>query len=155
INCAHDDEKAWAAMVSHARNAQRVLGRRVKILMDIAGPKCRTAEVTAAADRKRLLAGDRVLLCRSATTMDGHFEIRATCTIPEVIDRLTVGDRVYVDDGRYAGHIEAIEKAGAVLLIERTKINGGKLKSAKGLNFPDTDLGLSPLTKKDLADLDF
>jgi pyruvate kinase len=155
INCAHDDEKAWAAMVGHVRNAQRVLGRQVKILMDIAGPKCRTGEVKAAADRKRLLAGDRVLLCRSAATMDGRFEFRATTTIPEVIDRLAVGDRVYVDDGRYAGHIEAIEEAGAVLRIERTKINGGKLKSAKGLNFPDTDLGLSPLTKKDLADLDF
>jgi pyruvate kinase len=154
INCAHDDEAAWAEMVTHVRTASRIVGRRIRILMDIAGPKCRTGEVKVALDRKKLRAGDRVLLCRTAGT-DERFAFHATSTIPEVIDRLAVGHRVYVDDGRFSGRVESLDKAGAVLLIERTKLNGGKLKPEKGLNFPDTDLGLCPLTDKDLKDLDF
>jgi pyruvate kinase len=155
INCAHDDEKTWAAMIRHLRNAERALGRQIKILMDIAGPKCRTEEVWVAPDRKALFAGDRLLLCRSALPEHNRFQFRATCNLPEVIDRLAVGDRAYVDDGRFAGHVEELEDAGAVLVIERTKVKGGKLKTEKGLNFPDTDLGLKPLGPKDLADLDF
>jgi len=155
INCAHDDETVWGAMIDHVRNAERALGRQIKILMDIAGPKCRTEEVWVAPDRKALFAGDRLLLSRSALAEHSRFHFRATCNIPEVIDRLAVGDRVYVDDGRFAGHVEEIEDAGAVLVIERTKAKGGKLKTQKGLNFPDTDLGLDPLGPKDLADLDF
>ena len=155
INCAHDDETVWAAMIDHVRAAERALGRKIAILMDIAGPKCRTDEVWIAPDRKALLSGDRLLLCRAASAESGRFAFRATCTMPEIFDRLEVGARVYVDDGRFAGRVEAIEKAGAVLLIERTKIGGGKLKAQKGLNFPDTDLGISPLTPGDLANLDF
>jgi pyruvate kinase len=39
INCAHDDENVWAHMIAHARTAEQKLGRRICILMDIAGPK--------------------------------------------------------------------------------------------------------------------
>lgn len=154
INCAHDDAAAWTQMVTHVQAASRAVDRRIRILMDIAGPKCRTGEVKVGRDRKKLHAGDRVLLGRRPVA-DERFEFQATCTIPEIIDRLAVGHRVYVDDGRFAGRVESLDEAGAVLLIDRTKVNGGKLKPEKGLNFPDTELALSPLTEKDLRDLDF
>src|SRR5262249_8871672 len=115
---------------------------------------CRTGEVKVGHDRKKLHAGDRVLLCRRPVA-DERLEFQATCTIPGIIDKLTIGHRVYVDDGPFAGHVESLNETGAVLLIERTKVNGGKLKPEKGLNFPDTELELSPLTDKDLRDLDF
>ena len=73
--------------------------------MDIAGPKCRTDKVWVASDRKALLSGDRLLLCRSASAESSRFAFRATCTMPEIFDRLEVGARVYVDDGRFAGRI--------------------------------------------------
>lgn len=155
INCAHDDETAWAAMVGHVREVEKVLGRRIRVLMDIAGPKCRTEQVWTASERKILFPGDRLLLCKAETPETGQVTFRATCSIPEVIDRLRVGARVYVDDGQLAGQVELIDASGAVLLVARTKQGGARLKSQKGLNFPDTDLGLRPLTAKDLKDLDF
>ena len=42
INCAHDNESDWAAMISNLRRAEKELGRSCRILMDIAGPKIRT-----------------------------------------------------------------------------------------------------------------
>lgn len=154
INCAHDDTSAWQAMIANVRMAETASGHGIRILMDIAGPKCRTVEVAHPPGYKRLRPGDRLLLCRSALGSAGDFPFRATCNLP-VIERLAVGDHVYVDDGRFGGVVEALVEDGAVLRIDRTKVGGGKLKAEKGLNFPDTDLGLSPLTDKDLADLDF
>jgi pyruvate kinase len=45
INCAHDDEVRWARMIGHLRRAEKALGRRCKVLMDLAGPKLRTGPV--------------------------------------------------------------------------------------------------------------
>jgi pyruvate kinase len=45
INCAHDDEVAWAAMVANLRRAERELGTRCHVAMDLAGPKLRTGAI--------------------------------------------------------------------------------------------------------------
>ena len=155
INCAHDDPSSWAAMIKHVRSAGCSVGRRLKILMDIAGPKCRTADVLTPPGRKHLIPGDRLLLSRSGLRPLAASPFQATLSLPQVIDRLTGGALVSVDDGRFGGVVEAMTDDGAVLRIDFAKRDGGKLKPQKGLNFPDTDLGLSPLTEKDLADLDF
>ncbi len=42
INCAHDDEKVWEAMVESIRKAEQETGRSCKIIMDLMGPKLRT-----------------------------------------------------------------------------------------------------------------
>jgi pyruvate kinase len=45
INCAHDGPEAWAAMVRHVRDAEAAQGRRVRMVMDLAGPKLRTGAI--------------------------------------------------------------------------------------------------------------
>ena len=47
INCAHDDAPAWEAMAEHVRRAAGAVGRPVRILMDLAGPKLRTGPIAA------------------------------------------------------------------------------------------------------------
>jgi len=42
INCAHDGPVDWSRMIVHVRRAERALGRRCRIEMDLAGPKIRT-----------------------------------------------------------------------------------------------------------------
>lgn len=42
INCAHDDEAAWAQMIAHLRQAEQELGQTCRVSMDLAGPKLRT-----------------------------------------------------------------------------------------------------------------
>lgn len=49
INCAHDNPDAWGRMVEHLRRAKRELGKKCRILMDIAGPKLRTGPVESGA----------------------------------------------------------------------------------------------------------
>ena len=45
INCAHDDAKAWLAMIDNLHSAERELGMRCRILADLAGPKLRTGTI--------------------------------------------------------------------------------------------------------------
>ncbi|NIL93094.1 MAG: hypothetical protein GTO71_01300 [Woeseiaceae bacterium] len=42
INCSHDDEETWAAMVSNIRQESEAAGKPCRIVMDLAGPKLRT-----------------------------------------------------------------------------------------------------------------
>ena len=45
INCAHDHQDAWAAMVEHLRRAQAEHGKACRVIMDLPGPKLRTGPI--------------------------------------------------------------------------------------------------------------
>ena len=45
INCAHDDETAWAGMVKNLKRAREETGKHCRILMDLPGPKLRTGPI--------------------------------------------------------------------------------------------------------------
>lgn len=45
INAAHDGPAEWAAMVSHIRAAESQAGRRLVVVVDLAGPKLRTGPI--------------------------------------------------------------------------------------------------------------
>ena len=157
INCAHDSAEAWIAMASHARAAGRACGRKITVLMDIAGPKLRTGAVRHPDDEKRLHTSDRLLLVPSeaglAGCTDGGFA--AVCEPPEVMAALRPGSEIALDDGQLGGRVEAIRPDGSVMiLVHRTSAKGFKLRPEKGLNFPGVELGLPALNEKDLADLD-
>jgi len=46
INCAHGGIDDWAAMIENTHSAGEVVGRRLRMLMDIAGAK-KTARLRA------------------------------------------------------------------------------------------------------------
>jgi pyruvate kinase len=54
INCAHDDQTAWMAMIDNLRQASREIGRTCKIYADLAGPKLRTGAIAPAGRIVRL-----------------------------------------------------------------------------------------------------
>ena len=45
INCAHDDETVWTAMIAHVRRATAESGMPCRIVMDLTGPKLRTGDL--------------------------------------------------------------------------------------------------------------
>ena len=155
INCAHDDAAAWEAMARNVRAAAAAAGRDVKILMDLAGPKCRTDKVRADENHNRLRRNDRLFLARKSFLPLSQYPAQATCTIESVHDHLVAGAPVWFDDGHAGGTVEHVDEFGAVVHITHAPPKGVKFRADKGLNFPETDLGVAPLMDKDLADLDF
>jgi len=75
--------------------------------------------------------------------------------LPQALDRLSAGERVYIDDGLIGSR--ALERVadGVVLQITHAPSLGHKIHSDKGLNFPDTDFEVASLTEKDRSDLAF
>jgi pyruvate kinase len=154
INCAHDSVDEWEAMIANVRRAENEVGRSCKILMDLGGPKARTEEVIAP-DKGRLHVGDRLLLTRDAPDDSKEFPFQARCGMAEALDQLEVGAQIWIDDGKLGMKVEAIRSEGAVLRVFQARDKGEKLRTDKGLNFPDTDIKVNPLTDDDLRDLDF
>lgn len=155
INCAHDGPEAWRAMTAFVRAAAGIVGRDIKVLMDIAGPKIRTGDVASIDKKPRLQIGDRVrLVANGAPRIDEAVTHSASVSLPEMVTRLSVGDRLRYDDGKLEAVVESVGLGEAVIAVRRTKSGGTRLKPEKGINLPDTALGLSPLTTKDETDLD-
>jgi pyruvate kinase len=140
------------------------------VMMDLGGPKIRTGTVFMPHHKKRVFKGDLIVLSRRVPEPDSeaapaksthvkHFQ--TSCTIPSILDLLAVDTPVYIDDGKIWTQVVdtqyhiAHEQPGLLLEVTNTSPKGVKLKPEKGINFPDTVLDLSPLTEKDLTDLDF
>ncbi len=104
-------------------------------------------------------SGDQILLSRDLAPgelgMEAGYAGRIPCAQPEVLDSLCVGERVFIDDGQIGAEVERLDAAGAWLRITRARPEGDKIRPAKGLNFPDSDIQLPALAEKDLLDLDF
>jgi pyruvate kinase len=155
INCAHDGPAEWERMIGHVRRAGRRLGRVPRILMDLAGPKCRTGEVQTAKGHKRLRRGDEFFLARGDFASEERWPVQVKCTLPSVFPQLRAGSPVWIDEGRLGGEVKALLPEGALVRVDNAPPRGLRLRADKGLNFPDTPLGVASLTAKDLADLDF
>ncbi len=153
INCAHDAPDTWSAMIENTRKAADAVGRRIPVLMDIAGPKFRIGNVKRQAG-ERLLAGDRFRLVADAP-FGSDAMIEAVCEPADVLNHLAVGTEVSFDDGKLAGVIEESRPGNVLVRVTRTQRKGFKMKPERGLTFPRADLHLDPLTANDLTDLDF
>ncbi len=158
INCAHDDAEAWRRMIDNARAAERATGRRLKIMMDLAGPKIRTGAVATPKHEKRIRRGERFAVVPPGgldRLEDLHTRFAIECTLPQALAAARPGHRLYVDDGKIAAEVEDAEDWGLLARVTAAEDKGVRLKPEKGLNFPDSDLRVAALTEKDLQDLDF
>ena len=158
INCAHDDAETWARMASTVRDAAEMARRPCLVQMDLGGPKLRTGPC---AQEVPVRAGDALLLTRngepggpSSIGPDGAIRLaHVACSLPEVLDQVEPGDRLFIDDGKIGGLIEAVDDHAAHVRITQAKARGSILRGDKGINLPDSQLDLPALTEKDRSDL--
>ncbi|TWI54955.1 pyruvate kinase [Pseudomonas duriflava] len=76
------------------------------------------------------------------------------CTLPEVFNDVRAGEPIWFDDGKIGGVIDALDSG--TLRVRITHAPGGaKLRSDKGINFPQSNLQLDALTPQDLEALAF
>lgn len=78
-----------------------------------------------------------------------------SCTLPEIFQYVKPGEPIMFDDGKIEGKIEEVDDEEIVVRITHAKNNGGKLKSDKGINLPESHMNISGLTTKDKHDLPF
>ncbi|MDJ0646548.1 MAG: pyruvate kinase [Flavobacteriaceae bacterium] len=78
-----------------------------------------------------------------------------SCSLPEIFGKVRVGEPIYFDDGKIEGIIKEVQSKHLMVEITNTKKTGGRLKADKGINLPESDLGINGLTAKDKIDLKF
>lgn len=157
INCAHDDESVWEKMIDNIKEASDKSGRDCQILMDISGPKIRIKNLLTSRRNPKLLVGDKFLLSnQEAMTLSNGIEIAINTTVPEVLSNVDKGQLVKLDDGHIEAEVIGVRDGGLICeTVKTVKENGVKVKTEKGINFPDLDIKLSVLTEKDYKDLKF
>lgn len=143
---------------SHGTHAQHLLAlervrawsteqdRAVAVLGDLCGPKIRLN--TVAGGKATLKVGDRVSIVRGDADCTAE---QLTITYPTLLDELSVGHRVFIDDGLVRLLVVDHDEERAVC----TCTVGGVISTRKGVNLPDTRLNTPALTDKDRADLEW
>jgi pyruvate kinase len=129
-----------------------------------AARRCRVGGILAPEGYLLLRRGDVLRLTRSlrpgknaSIDPEGRVTAPATigCSLPQVFTRVRPGDRVWLDDGRIGGVVRSADRSAVTVEITAARPQGDKLRGEKGINLPDTDLGLPALSKKDREDLRF
>ncbi|MGB7954144.1 MAG: pyruvate kinase, partial [Candidatus Nitrosopolaris sp.] len=78
-----------------------------------------------------------------------------SCTYPEVLDQVKVGHRIFIDDGKIEAVVRLSNEEYLELEIISPKGTISKIKSNKGINFPDSSLKMPALTSDDIRNLGF
>ncbi|QCU79347.1 pyruvate kinase [Citricoccus sp. SGAir0253] len=102
-------------------------------------------------------AGETIVLTRSlapARPVPGGPH-RIGCTLAQVFEDARAGHRILFDDGRIGGVITAVTPDEITVHVEAAGVDGVPLKEQKGINLPDTRLGIPALTGEDVEALPF
>ena len=145
LNMSHGDPATHARTLARVRAAADALGVQTGVLADLPGPKIRLQRIADDAVI-HLRHGDRVLFEHGSGIIDPHARpVRLHADYPRFVEEVAVGDRVLIDDGAVQLRV-ARSRRGSV---ECTCEVGGTLRSRKGINLPETALGLHAPTRRD------
>jgi pyruvate kinase len=88
---------------------------------------------------------------------DGYVETPAhiSCLQSEVFRCVAAHDRVSLNDGKISGVVVSADKRQLEIEITKAKPTGSRLRSGRGINFPDSDIDLPGLTEADRENLAF
>ena len=148
LNFSHGDHKDHAERIKTIRKVSKNLDLDVGILQDLQGPKIRLGRFKDGPVKVK--KGDRFKLTSNEVECSKTI---ANVTYDKLIQEVTVGKRILLDDGKIEMIVENIDTTENLLECKVTV--GGVLSNNKGVNFPDVKLSVKALTEKDIEDLEF
>lgn len=148
LNFSHGSHEDHASSIAKIREESSRRSSYVGILGDLQGPKIRLGDI--AGDAVFLEEDQPVVLTTDAETVDTA-SMRLHVTYSPLPDSVAAKDILLLDDGR----IRLIVKEVKDKDVHCSVIQGGELKSRKGINRLGGGLSADAITKKDLDDLQF
>jgi pyruvate kinase len=146
LNFSHGEHIEHKNRFDIIRELEREIGRPIAILADLQGPKIRIGDL--AEEPVLLESGAQFRLDNKATLGDRS---RAPLPHREVLGAVREGSDILIDDGRIRLRVQAC----GTDYVDTVVIDGGELRSRKGVNVPDVVLPVAAMTDKDRRDLDF
>jgi pyruvate kinase len=150
INMSHGDHATHQTSINNVRQASKILGHEVAVLVDLQGPKIRVDKLEKHLDlaKKEKWA---IGLRENNSTYPEYSDRFIPTTYGDMVKDCRKGDDVLFDDGLIRASV--VEIKPKAVIIEVTV--GGTLKSNKGINLPQTKVSVPSFTDKDQQDLDF
>ncbi len=139
LNTSHGSIDEHVEMVRIVREVGESMNRHAGVMMDLSGPKLRTAPDTGTLS---LTKGEEV-------TLTGRTAVSAQLRIPytQLGEEIGPGERVLLDDGAVSLEVLHADGNGDVLLCRAN--NSGVIIANKGVAFPDSELSLPAITPRD------
>lgn len=144
INFSHADYTDVKERIDIIRGLNDEFGYTTAILADLQGPKLRVGVMK---EDVVVNPGD-IITFQTAEDVPGTKE-RVYMNYKEFPRDVNPGEKILLDDGKLM--FEALETNGTTEVVCKV-IQGGPLKSKKGVNLPNTKVSLPALTKKDIKD---
>jgi pyruvate kinase len=146
LNFSHGEFAAHGRMIENIRAAEKAAAGHVTIMADLSGPKMRVGRFGA--DKIALKSGDRFTLTTDDIVGDQQRVSVSFARLPAVVKR---GDTLSLNDGYIQMEVAEVHGADVVCSV----MVGGELRSRKGLNLPNIDLGIGAFTERDRECLKF
>lgn len=146
LNFSHGDHKEHGQRIRNIRQAMVETGKNVAILLDTKGPEIRTGVLKQ--EPIDLVEGETLIITTEQIEGDAT---KISVTYEGLVKDVHIGSKILIDDGL----IElAVEKMEGKQIFTRI-LNGGQLKSRKGVNVPGVSINLPGITEKDASDIRF
>lgn len=147
INFSHADYTDVTERIKTIRELNEEMGTNVSILADLQGPKLR---VGVMAGEVVVAPGDEITFV-TGEPFEGTSE-RVYMNYSAFPKDVKAGERILLDDGKLMFEVVTTNGENEV---KAKVIQGGPLKSKKGVNLPNTNISLPALTEKDIKDAIF
>ena len=148
LNFSHGTHEYHASVLQKIRQAEKNTGYLTGVLQDISGPKIRIGDLENSFE---LEENDTIEF--SKETLVGYqvnkHKYRVSINQPQILEQVKEGDSIYLYDGMIRTIVTHVGKFNVTVRVE----NRGKLSSKKGVNFPNTHLGIDIITPKDKKDM--
>lgn len=147
INFSHADYTDVTERIQIIRSLNEEFGYNTSILGDLQGPKLRVGVMK----EDVVVAPGDVITFQTAEDVPGTAE-RVYMNYKEFPSDVNPGERILLDDGKL---IFEVKETNGKDEVKAVVVQGGPLKSKKGVNLPNTKVSLPALTKKDVKDAIF
>jgi pyruvate kinase len=147
INFSHADYADVKSRIDIIRELNDEFGFNTSILADLQGPKLRVGVME---DGVVVNDGDHITFT-TAERITGTAS-RVYMNYKEFPRDVNPGERILLDDGKLIFEVVETDKNTEVKALV---VQGGPLKSKKGVNLPNTKVSLPALTEKDIQDAMF
>ena len=147
INFSHADYDDVKARIKMIRSLNEEYGYNASILADLQGPKLRVGVMK---EEVVVNPGDEIIFA-TGEKFEGTKE-RVYMTYKNFPMDAKPGERILLDDGKLIFEVVSTDQKTEV---KAKVIQGGPLKSKKGVNLPNTNISQPALTEKDIEDAIF
>lgn len=147
VNFSHADYNDVSQRIKMIRELNDEFGYNAAILGDLQGPKLRVGTMK---EEVVVNKGDEIVFATGKKFMGT--KKRVYMTYDNFPQDAKPGERILLDDGKLIFEVVSSDQKSEV---KARVIQGGPLKSKKGVNLPNTNISQPALTEKDIEDAIF